>query len=143
MFREQCLNFAMRKSCRLINQFYEKKLQEVNLNIGQFAILRAINFCKQTTNSSLKQILKLDQTTLTRNLKPLIRDSLVQISSDAKDRRVKIISLTQQGIQLYKQALPLWEKAQQALIGQIGTKEAEEILQLASVLEQKLSIDNI
>ncbi len=142
MFREQCLNFAMRKSCRLINQFYEKKLQEVNLNIGQFAILRAINFCKQTTNSSLKQILKLDQTTLTRNLKPLIRDSLVQISSDAKDRRVKIISLTQQGIQLYKQALPLWEKAQQALIGQIGMQEAEEILKLASVLEQKLSIDS-
>ncbi len=69
-----CFNLAMRKSSRLITQFYQERLSKIDLKIGQFSILRAVKFKKETSNKELQSILVLDQTTLTRNLKPLIRD---------------------------------------------------------------------
>jgi DNA-binding MarR family transcriptional regulator len=102
---DYCFNLAMRKSSRLITQLYEERLKPVGLKVGQFSILRAVFFSKETTNKKLQDILVLDQTTLTRNLKPLFRDKYLQTSSDSIDGRLKIISLTPSGKDLYQQVV--------------------------------------
>ncbi len=137
MENEMCFNFAMRKSCRLINQFYEDRLAKVHLKSGQFTILRAVNFRKQTTNKQLQKILVLDQSTLSRNLKPLVRDGFLNLSTDLNDQRSKIISLTSEGKALYKKALPLWIDTQKALIKKLGKSETAIILSLSKTFQQE------
>ncbi|MBL4774167.1 MAG: winged helix-turn-helix transcriptional regulator [Alcanivoracaceae bacterium] len=134
-----CYNLAMRKSSRLINQFYEDRLATVGLKVGQFSLLRAVHYCKKTTNKDLQRILVLDQTTLSRNLKPLFRDELLKLSMNARDKRVKIISLSPKGKKLYLQALPLWNKAQEDLQTKIGAKDSMGILELSKVIVNELS----
>ncbi|MBL4659090.1 MAG: winged helix-turn-helix transcriptional regulator [Alcanivoracaceae bacterium] len=136
---EPCYNLAMRKTCRLINQFYEDRLAAVGLKVGQFSLLRAIHYCQKTTNKDLQRILVLDQTTLSRNLKPLFRDELLTLSLDADDKRVKIIALSAKGKKLYSQALPLWNKTQEELQQRIGEKDSMKILGLSKVIVKKLS----
>lgn len=126
-----CFNLAMRKSSRLITQFYEGRLSKVGLKSGQFSILRAVNYKKQTTNKELQTLLVLDQTTLSRNLKPLFRDGFLALTTDQNDKRIKIISLTAEGINLYQDALPLWERAQHDIQTKLGKEQAENILSLA------------
>jgi len=134
-----CFNLAMRKSSRLITQFYEERLKLVGLKVGQFSILRAVFFQKETTNRELQNILVLDQTTLTRNLKPLFRDGYLQTTSDPNDGRLKTIRLTQSGRDLYEQALPIWQQAQQDILNKLGEEKAKQIHELANTFIKGLS----
>ncbi len=129
----------MRKSSRLITQFYEDRLSAVGLKSGQFSILKAVSFLKQTSNKELQGILVLDQTTLSRNLKPLFRDGYLKLSPDSNDARVKLISLTTQGKALYEKADPLWQKAQDDLEKKLGSEEVKNILTLADSFVKALA----
>lgn len=128
----------MRKSNRLITQFYEDRLSVVGLKSGQFSILRAVSFLKLTSNKELQGILVIDQTTLSRNLKPLFRDGYLKLSSDSSDARIKLISLTTTGEALYEKAEPLWQKAQKDLEQKLGSEEVQNILTLANSLVKAL-----
>ena len=134
-----CFNLAMRKSSRLITHFYEERLSAVGLKSGQFSILRAVHLLKETSNKQLQSVLVLDQTTLSRNLKPLIRDGYLKLCEDDEDRRIKNISLTPSGQTLYKKTLPIWQKAQKDLLEKIGNSEAEKILSLSNSFIKALS----
>ena len=137
---ETCLNLELRKSARIVTHFYESRLTEVHLKSGQFSILRAVSFLKQTTNKELQCILVLDQTTLSRSLKPLIRDGLLTIKAKPEDQRVKLISLSNEGRKTYDKALPLWLKAQSEIKATIGQEEAEKIQSLSKKLSETLNI---
>ncbi|WP_281558376.1 MarR family winged helix-turn-helix transcriptional regulator [Thalassomonas sp. RHCl1] len=136
---EMCFNLAMRKSSRLITKFYEERLSTLGLKSGQFSILRAVNFKKQTSNKELQGILAIDQTTLSRNLKPLFRDGYLRLQADDNDARIKLISLTPQGETLYQSALPVWEKAQQDIVHKLGKTEVEKILTLSDSFVKALA----
>ena len=136
---EYCYNLAMRKSTRLITHFYEERLATVGLKVGQFSILRAVNYRKKTTNKELQSILVLDQTTLSRAIKPLIRDGLLSITADESDLRSKIISLSPKGKIAYQEALPLWKDAQQSLKDKLGNKQINQILNLSDTFVEKLA----
>lgn len=138
MDNHHCFQLAIRKSSRLITQFYQERLSGVGLKVGQFSILRAVNFRKQTSNKELQTILELDQTTLTRNLKPLIRDGYLTLSTNFEDGRQKIISLSPDGLTLYEEAIPIWKAAQDELQQKIGTTETDNILALTNVFVKAL-----
>jgi DNA-binding MarR family transcriptional regulator len=129
----------MRKSNRLVNQFYESRLSELNLKSGQFSILRAIHFMQPTTNTALQGVLVIDQTTLTRNFKPLLRDGYLKLSIDPDDARVKLISHTAEGKALYESAVPIWQKAQEDIVEKLGETEAKNILTLSDSLVKALA----
>ncbi|OUR90072.1 MarR family transcriptional regulator [Gammaproteobacteria bacterium 42_54_T18] len=136
---EPCYNLALRKSNRLITQFYEERLAPFSLKAGQFSILRAVHLCKTTTNKMLQQLLVIDQTTLSRNLKPLVRDELVIFTTDDNDQRIKNISLSSKGESLYQEALPHWEQAQKDLSKQLGKESTDAILLLSENVVAALS----
>ena len=138
MSTDYCFNLALRKSSRLITQFYEDRLSATGLKVGQFSILRAVNYTKETTNKELQSILVLDQTTLTRNLKPLLRDGYLQLAPHPEDGRLKIISLSESGKALYESAEPIWRKAQEDLQQKIGTEVTDNILGLADIFVKTL-----
>lgn len=136
---EHCFSLALRKSNRLITQFYEERLAPFGLKSGQFSILRAVHFCKTTTNKELQQVLVIDQTTLSRNLKPLIRDELLSLSANPNDQRIKNICLSDKGEALYQEALPHWQNAQKELAKKLGEDSANAILQLSTDVVSALS----
>ena len=135
-----CFNLALRKSNRLITQFYDDKFAEIGIRVGQFSILRAVNHCKVTTNKELQHILVIEQTTLTRNLKPLIRDGLLSLTPNVDDQRVKEIRFTKKGQALYKKALPIWEQAQLEMVKRLGKAEAEKIMSLSASIVEEFAI---
>ena len=123
---EQCLNLELRKANRVLSQLYDSYLQECGLKTSQFSILRAVRFLKKTTNSELQEVLVLDQTSLSRALKPLIRDELIE-ANPGTDRRQKELCLTDKGKELYKEAEEHWNMAQEYVSQTLG-KESKQLL---------------
>ena len=127
------MNLSYRKASRVISQIYDRELAEVGLKCGQFSILRAVREMRQTTNAELQELLVLEQTTLTRGLKPLIRDGYIK-SEPGLDKREKLLSLTSAGKDLYDRSDKKWQQAQDDVIRKLGRKTAERMLAMNQAL---------
>ena len=57
---------------------------------------------------AVAELLAMDRTSLTANLKPLQRNDLVVMAVDASDRRIKRVALTAAGKRVLAEALPVW-----------------------------------
>jgi len=72
-------------------------------------------------------LLAMDRTTLTAALKPLERRGLVKVSHDPRDRRSRILALTESGHELLIQAMPMWEQTHKEVERLIPDGNPEEL----------------
>jgi DNA-binding MarR family transcriptional regulator len=73
-------------------------------------------------------LLAMDRTTLTANLKPLERRGLVEVAPDPADRRGRLLVLTDGGRGLLAEAMPLWRSAQESLGASIASGGRDVLL---------------
>jgi len=123
----QCTCANLRKTSRVITQLYDEFLEPSGLLATQFLLLGAVGTSGSIAVTPLAEQLAMDPTTLARNLKPLERDGLVEISKGS-DRRTRVVRLTERGQEALVKAFPLWEQAQAYVIGQIGADRQRAML---------------
>ena len=116
-----CVCFHLRRSARTVTQFYDRTLAPSGLRATQFTLMTVIRRTGGLPFSSLAEVLGMDRTTLTRNLRPLERQGLVRIESGS-DRRVRLVRLTRLGERKQSEAQPLWAKAHARVTEGIGEK---------------------
>jgi DNA-binding MarR family transcriptional regulator len=114
----RCLCNALRKASRAVSRLYDDEMRSVGLRTTQYSLLRALSRAGQVRQRDLGELTSLDETTLTRNLRPLIESGWVAIGT-GEDRREKLVSLTEAGVAKLKEALPAWERAQKRLRSRI------------------------
>ncbi|MEH6529821.1 MAG: MarR family winged helix-turn-helix transcriptional regulator [Photobacterium frigidiphilum] len=128
-----CLNLNHRKATRVLNRIYDEHLSRAGVNVGQFSILRAVSTLGETTNKELQSLLAMDQTTLTRNLKPLMRDGLL-LATPGEDRRQRILTLSEHGRAVYHDAKVYWYQAQQKIYQHLGPERCQQLLELSQAI---------
>jgi DNA-binding MarR family transcriptional regulator len=106
-----CTCFNLRKASRAVTQKFDEILKPSGLLVTQFTVLVAVAMSEAKTINELAEILVMDRTTLTRNLKPLEREGWLKIEP-GQDRRTRIVRLTDDGKATLTKALPLWKQAQ-------------------------------
>jgi DNA-binding MarR family transcriptional regulator len=124
-----CLGLHVRRASRILTQIYDDALVPVGLALNQFSLLVAIQLLDSVAITQLAQELFMDQSTLSRNLKPLEREGWVAISP-GKDRRRRLVTLTPSGQRLLEQAIPLWERVQTNLLEHYGQQHWQTLLTL-------------
>lgn len=108
--RDHCLCLHTQRAARVIARRFDEALQPLGLKSGQFSLLMSLNRPQPPTLGSVAELLAMDRTTLTANLKPLERDGLVAVRPDEKDRRARRLSLTDKGRALLFRAVPIWTR---------------------------------
>src|SRR5256885_1699807 len=89
---QMCMCTLMRKTARLITQWYDAYLQPSGLRMTQCSMLVAIALAQEVPLTRLAEILVLDRTTLARNLKLLEGQGLVRVEA-GEDKRVRLVRL--------------------------------------------------
>ncbi|MEH6578431.1 MAG: MarR family winged helix-turn-helix transcriptional regulator [Amphritea sp.] len=117
----------------MLNRIYDEHLSQAGLKVGQFSILRAISKSGETTNKELQSMLAMDQTTLTRNLKPLTRDGFI-VANPGEDRRQRILTLSVQGQAVYRDAKVYWQQAQHQVYQHLGPEYCQLLLELSQAI---------
>jgi len=109
----------LRKAARAVTAQFDAQLQSTGLRATQLNLLMAVETGVAATITDLAEILAMDRTTMTRNLK-LLRDrgfvEAGRIALTAKGRRSAAI------------ALPLWERAQARFVGSLGSQRWESLI---------------
>jgi DNA-binding MarR family transcriptional regulator len=133
VWETRCNAGAVRRAARRVTHLYDTVLAPTGLKLCQYGILWSLNARGAALPSvqELAEELVLDRSTLGQNLRPLERDGFISLLTDPRDRRVRLIALTKQGLAKYCEAHPYWKTAQERFEAVFGEREAQ---QLRSVL---------
>jgi DNA-binding MarR family transcriptional regulator len=106
-----CLCNALRQASRAVSRLYDEELRGVGLRTTQYSLLRVLERAGEVRQGDLSGLASLDETTLTRNLLPLLKAGWVAARRGA-DRRERLVTITEAGTAKLAEARPAWERAQ-------------------------------
>jgi DNA-binding MarR family transcriptional regulator len=124
-----CFGTAMRKATRRLTQLYDEVLQPCGLRSTQIAILGELarSTKEPPTMAELARAMVMDRSALGHNLRPLERDGLIALQESEDDRRRRHVALTPVGKAKIRDALTLWQTAQDRFVKVFGESEAESL----------------
>jgi len=109
---EGCAGWNSRLAARRITQFLEAALAPTGLGVAQLGLLAQIAAAEDDTLGALARRSGLEQSTLSRNLRTLEADGLIEIAAVEADQRRRAVWLTEAGARRLEAAIPLWKRAQ-------------------------------
>ena len=133
----RCAGANIRRTDRVVTQFYDTMLAPSGLNGPQFGLLATLAEVAPITINHLAEILEMDPTTLTRNLSVLIKERLVRREA-GEDRRMRLVRPSPEGEQALRCAWPLWQEAQARIERALGGERFEALL--AELAEVRASV---
>jgi DNA-binding MarR family transcriptional regulator len=122
-----CLCHALRQASRAASRLYDDELRSAGLRTTQFSVLRVLAAQDEIRQRDLAERTVHEETTLTRNLRPLVEAGWVAERPGA-DRREKWLKITPGGLAKLKQAKPLWKRAQQRMRSRLSDKVWDNLL---------------
>ena len=134
MAKEKCVCARLRHASRTLTAYYSRMLSPAGVTAGQYSLLSHLARLNAASTSGLAEDMRLDRSTLTRNLKPLFTAGLVEDTA-VKGSRDRRLSLTQAGKDTLVHAEILWKRAQRGLKDQLGEKRLKAFLKTLSRLE--------
>lgn len=114
-----CACFNVRKAARAVTQLYDNELKPSGLRGTQFTLLIALSKLGKVGISQLADVLIMERTTLTRNIKPLEKLGLLTVA-EGTDRRTRALMITAKGKEKLREAIPYWEQAQNVIAQGLG-----------------------
>lgn len=99
-----------------------------------FKLLRKLSEMNAPTISQLSQTMKLDRSTLGRNLRIMERANLIKFAI-GKDGRAKLVVMTHAGKSALELATPLWETVQKQLSTALDG-DAEQLLAILAKINK-------
>src|SRR3954451_2952 len=106
-----CVAVRLRLLNRVVTSFYDEALRPLGLKVSQLNILIVTARLGLARPAQVCEILQLDASTLSRNVKPLQAHGWLEIVPE-EDARSQPFRLTAQGKRLIEKAIPAWEEAQ-------------------------------
>ncbi len=122
-----CVCFNVRKSTRLLTAHYDRVMNPTGLKATQLSLLITMLLQDSASISQLANILGMDRTTLSRNVRLLEKKGLITVSI-GEDRREQRIGLTDRGREAIDQAIPFWEEAQAEVVAACGGEWVQDFL---------------
>jgi DNA-binding MarR family transcriptional regulator len=122
-----CACANLRKAARALTQLFDEALAPSGLRVTQFTLLVTSRLMGESTINELAERMAMDRTTLSRNLKPLVRSGLLEVRP-GEDGRRRLVRLTPAGEQALEEAYSLWHGAQRETVSALGEERHEALL---------------
>lgn len=129
---EECISIRVRMLSRVITAIYDETFRSTGLTANQFNMLVVILKMQKPTAKSIARILKMETSTVSRNLERMMKRGWLTI--DRHEGRKQELAVTKKGADLIEKALPAWRKAQAKAQVLLGKKESAALSQLTEVL---------
>jgi DNA-binding MarR family transcriptional regulator len=125
--RDLCLCLHVQTAARALARRFDAALRPLGISSWQFSLLMALNRPVPATIGQVAETLGMDRTTLTANLKPLVQRDLVTVTVDPDDRRGRRVALTEPGMNLLAEALPVWRTVHASIEAQFAPGEPDRL----------------
>lgn len=134
-----CYCTNLRKAARAVSALYDKALEPCGLRVTQYSLLAHVARMEPVTFRSLSQTMRLERTTLVRNIDLLRKQDLI---TDAPDTvgKAGLLRVTGKGRDVLEQAVPLWKNAQASVKTLLAPEEIVSLKDLLGKLQAATEI---
>ncbi|WP_419804597.1 MarR family winged helix-turn-helix transcriptional regulator [Terriglobus sp.] len=129
----KCLCAHTRRAARLLTSLYDAELSSAGLSASQFEVLTLLSHGERN-GRGIARALALDTTTVSRNLKPLLAEHLIQTRASPEDARQIFYALTSAGRTRLGKANILWARAQSKVEMRLQQSSAGVLRTLAALV---------
>jgi DNA-binding MarR family transcriptional regulator len=133
---EDCAYATLRRLTRCVAHHFDGELTGAGLKTTQLAVLSEVLRLQPVRPGELARALGIDPSTLTRNLKPLLAASWVEMGPGT-DARTRAIRITRAGRAKQAEAQQLLLAARRSMDEKLG---ARRITQLKALMNESLDI---
>jgi DNA-binding MarR family transcriptional regulator len=127
-----CTNLKLRQLMRRVTQLYDAEVGKTGLRGTQYSLLSYVVRLGPLRPVDLARAMKLDASTLSRNLRPLIDAGLLTLAA-GPDARSRLVEATAAGRDKRQEAQRRWRVAQEALNRRLG---AQRVVALHALLDE-------
>ena len=131
---EACAGWNVRLAARRIIQFLEPRMEGSGLTFAQFGLMAEIASATDDTITALAERMGLDQSTLSRTLRTLEGEGLVEIAVVENDQRKRMVWLTETGAHRLEASLVSWRQAH----AELGKVLSTDLVQRLALETQRL-----
>ncbi len=129
-----CTNMKLRQLMRRVTQHYDAEVGKTGLKGTQYSLLSHVFKLGPLRPGDLARAMKVDASTLTRNLKPLVAAGWLTLEAGS-DGRSRLVSITDSGREKRIEAQRRWRVAQEAINQILGV---EQVLALHALIDASL-----
>lgn len=131
-----CTNLKLRELSRVVTRHYDAYVAPTGLKNSQYSLLSHVVLLGPVRPGELAARMKLDASTLTRNLQPLIAAGWVE-QGPGDDARSRSVVATEAGRAKRAEAQRAWKQAQLALNARLGN---QRVVALHSLIDDCLTV---
>ena len=129
-----CTNLKLRQLVRGVSRLYDAELAGAGLKTTQYSLLSHVLKLGPLRPGELARAIRMEPSTLTRNLRPLIDAGWVTLQAGG-DARSRLVAITDAGRDKRQAAQRCWRAAQQKLNARLGV---ERVLALHRILDEAM-----
>ena len=122
----ECLVARLRMLNREVTGFYDDALRPLGVKVSQTNVLTAIAKLEPVAPRVIGELLRIEKSTLSRNLERLRSRGWLRVRS-GDDERSHRLEITAKGRRLLAQALPLWKQGQKKAQDLLGKQTAKAL----------------
>lgn len=119
---------------RQVTRLYDRELAPAGVTANAYSILARLESEGPMPLGTLAARLAMDRTTLSREAASLVDAKLIASAHGETDRRKRVLSLTDRGLQTVATGRPLHARAQSQLMDTFGLERATELIEELRVL---------
>jgi DNA-binding MarR family transcriptional regulator len=123
-----CLASRVRMLGRVVSALYQEEMEPHGMTVGQYNILTALCLAGRMSPVALSARLRLEKSTVSRNLSLMIASGLVHAEGKGRGQQ---LSPTARGQRLFQAAFPAWQKAQRRTRDLLGAAGVEALSRVA------------
>ena len=131
-----CTNLKLRQLSRAVTRHYDAHVAPTGLKNTQYSLLSHVVLLGPIKPAELAARMRLDASTLSRNLQPLIAQGWLE-QGPGEDARSRLVSATEAGRAKRAEGQRAWKQAQLALNARLGP---ERVAALHGLLDECLSL---
>ena len=132
---DTCAGWNSRLAARRINQFLDREMAGLGVSVAQVGLMAQIAVISDDRLGALAQRTGLDQSTLSRNLRTLEGEGLIEIAVVETDLRRRAVWLTETGARRLEAAIPVWRRAHTKLAKLLSPGLARRLADQAEALQ--------
>jgi DNA-binding MarR family transcriptional regulator len=131
-----CTNLKLRQLMRRVAQHYDAEVGKTGLKGTQYSLLSYVLKLGPLRPGELARAMKVDASTLTRNLKPLVAAGWLALEPGS-DGRSRLVSITEEGRDKRTEAQRRWRVAQERINQLLG---AERLIALHALIDESMEL---
>ncbi len=136
-YARECYCKNMRQITSQITKLYDQHLKEAGVTCQQFSTLECVRAIEPVSVTELSRKMRLDRSSLSRNLKIMKTNRLIE--DHAGSGRSRQIVLSEHGKTTLLEAEKQWAKAQAALESMFDSQQLDRFKEMLHILNDRLN----